>query len=309
MLSRRAYIAPAWAEDLSPKPVTRFNLAHLPTPIHRWSPPGFPASARMWIKRDDLSGLETSGNKIRKLEFLLADAVTQGADTVVTIGGVQSNHCRSTCAAARLLGLNAELILRVPREDVGKDPGLTGNLMLSRMMGARLHTVSREAYQLYGSDALVEARVDQLREEEKVGSSFAKPYGIPVGGSNPLGTWGYLEMARELGAQQEEVLGGSSGGDGGGGGGSRTSRTFDIIAMACGSGGTTAGLALGAKRNPQLSSARVIGLTVCDSVEYFYDFIDGLYDGLGAKERAKECVELLAGKGRGCEFLRCLLPD
>ncbi len=90
-------------------------------------------------QRDDLSGFEMGGNKVRKLEFLMAAAVEAGADCVVTIGGIQSNHCRATAAAARYLGLDAHLVLRTSTPD--EDPGLAGNLLVMRMLGAKLHLV------------------------------------------------------------------------------------------------------------------------------------------------------------------------
>ena len=105
--------------------------------MHRWHLPGVPDGCEVYVKRDDLTGgAELSGNKVRKLEFLLADAVAEGADCVVTVGAIQSNHCRATAVAARHLGLDAHLILRCPREvaDAG-DPGFVGNLLVERAVG------------------------------------------------------------------------------------------------------------------------------------------------------------------------------
>jgi D-cysteine desulfhydrase len=106
------------------------RLGHFPTPILPFSPPGLPEGVRMFIKRDDLSGMETSGNKIRKLEFLLAEALEQKADCIVTCGGIQSNHCRATAAVARMLGLDSYLLLRSNKPD--EDPGLVGNVLFDR---------------------------------------------------------------------------------------------------------------------------------------------------------------------------------
>ena len=89
---------------------------------------------QVWIKRDDCTGCELSGNKVRKLEFLLAEALAAGADSVITVGGIQSNHCRATAAAARRVGLTRHIILRTA--DPATDPGLVGNLMVDRMVGA-----------------------------------------------------------------------------------------------------------------------------------------------------------------------------
>jgi D-cysteine desulfhydrase len=91
------------------------------------------------IKRDDMSGCELSGNKVRKLEFLMAEALAGGHDCVVTVGGLQSNHCRATAAAARLVGLDVHLALLVSDAKASADPGLEGNLLVDRMLGATLH--------------------------------------------------------------------------------------------------------------------------------------------------------------------------
>ncbi|CAI7773198.1 unnamed protein product, partial [Closterium sp. NIES-53] len=133
--------------------------------------------------RDDLSGMELSGNKVRKLEFLLADALAKGADTLITIGGIQSNHCRATAVAARLAGLEAHLILRTSRALADSDPGLEGNLLVERMVGARVHLVTKEEYAKHGSEHLGNVLAQRLAAEGR------KPYVIPVGGSNALGAW------------------------------------------------------------------------------------------------------------------------
>ncbi|KAJ0049627.1 hypothetical protein Pint_16793 [Pistacia integerrima] len=83
-------------------PSHTFSLGHLPTPIHKWNLPNLPNNTEVWLKRDDLSGMQLSGNKVRKLEFLLADAVAQGADCIITIGGIQSNHCRATACCCQV---------------------------------------------------------------------------------------------------------------------------------------------------------------------------------------------------------------
>lgn len=102
-------------------------------------------------QRDDLSGMQLSGNKVRKLEFLMADAVAQGADSIITIGGIQSNHCRATAVAAKYLNLDCFLILRTSNLLVDRDPGLTGNLLVERLAGANVHLISKEEYSKIGS--------------------------------------------------------------------------------------------------------------------------------------------------------------
>ncbi len=135
------YEAPRWvhAARLSP-PARRCRLGHLPTPVERWGVPRA-GETEVWIKRDDATGSELSGNKVRKLEFLLADALSSGADSVITVGGVQSNHCRATACASRRLGLDPHIILRVTDGAEAADPGLVGNLMLDRLVGANIHLV------------------------------------------------------------------------------------------------------------------------------------------------------------------------
>ena len=122
--------APWIARGLAPAalPATRIPLALLPTPLHRWRLGGLvPEGVELYIKRDDLTGAaELSGNKVRKLEFLLAEARAAGADCVVTLGGIQSNPARATAAAARIAGLDAHLVLRTSRARVDDDPGIAG---------------------------------------------------------------------------------------------------------------------------------------------------------------------------------------
>ncbi|DBA68980.1 TPA: hypothetical protein ACH3X2_013152 [Trebouxia sp. C0005] len=283
MLELESYILPTWANALSEHaPKQRYALGIFPTPIHRWHPPGVPHGVEMYIKRDDLSGMQLSGNKVRKLEFLMAEVVAQGHDCVITIGGIQSNHCRATAVAARYLGLDSHLILRTSRELADSDPGLTGNLLLARMVGAHIHTVTKEEYTKVGSEALLQQLADQLRSQGK------KPYCIPVGGSSPLGCWGYLEAVREI---QEQA------GDLG----------ITDIALACGSGGTAAGMALGI----QLSGLRckLHAMGVCDDPQYFYDYIDGLLKGMGVDKHivgvdTKAMLRMVQAKGAGYAMSR-----
>lgn len=172
----------------------------------------------IWIKRDDLLGLASGGNKTRKLEFLVADALAQGADTLITVGAVQSNHCRLTLAAAVHEGLRCQLVLeqRVPgsfREDA------SGNHFLYRLLGAE-HLEVVEA----GTDlaAAMQGLADRLAAQGR------KAYVIPGGGSNALGSLGYVACAEELMAQTFDM-----------------GVAFDHLVAASGSGGTHAGLVAG----------------------------------------------------------------
>ena len=224
MMTVGPWSPPAWA-DFPGAPTRRYNLARTPTPVHRWHLPGTPDGCEVYIKRDDLTGMQLSGNKVRKLEFLLAEAMDEDADCVITIGGVQSNHCRATAVAARYLGLDSHLILRAPQSiaEAG-DPGLVGNLLVERAVGANIHLVTKREYAAHGSVALAESLRRRLEREGK------RPYVVPVGGSNAIGTWGYVDAMAELAVQMGEDH----------------PHPFTDIVLACGSGGTAAGIALGA---------------------------------------------------------------
>ena len=114
----------------------RISLAQLPTPVQPLRRTGEKLAVDLYVKRDDLTGVVLSGNKIRKLEFVLADALAQKADTIITCGGAHSNHCRATAIAAAMLGLNCRLLLRTP--DPSRPPSAEGNILLDRMAGAEI---------------------------------------------------------------------------------------------------------------------------------------------------------------------------
>ncbi|KZV17117.1 putative 1-aminocyclopropane-1-carboxylate deaminase-like, partial [Dorcoceras hygrometricum] len=228
------------------------------------------------LQRDDLSGMQLSGNKVRKLEFLLADAVAQGADCIITIGGIQSNHCRATAVAAKYLNLDCYLILRTSKVLVDKDPGLIGNLLVERLVGAHIDLVSKEEYAKIGSVALAGVLKERLLKEGR------KPYVIPVGGSNSLGTWGYIEAIKEI----KEQCGKGNG-----------EAVFDDIVVACGSGGTIAGLSVGCFLSDL--GSKVHAYCVCDDPNYFYDYSQGLLDGLQAGVSSRDIVRIQNAKGLG----------
>ncbi|XP_062159766.1 bifunctional D-cysteine desulfhydrase/1-aminocyclopropane-1-carboxylate deaminase, mitochondrial [Alnus glutinosa] len=275
-LTRKAYAPPSWASHLSPIPSHVFSLGHLPTPIHKWNLPNLPNNTEVWLKRDDLSGMQLSGNKVRKLEFLMADAVAQGADCVITIGGIQSNHCRATAVAAKYLNLDCFLILRTSKVLVDQDPGLTGNLLVERLVGAHINLISKEEYAKIGSESLTNLLKEKLLNEGR------RPYVIPVGGSDSLGTWGYIEAIREIEQQLQTGTG---------------KIKFDDIVVACGSGGTIAGLSLGSWLSTL--KAKVHAFSVCDDPDYFYDFVQGLLNGLEAGVDSRDIVNIQNAKGLG----------
>ncbi len=203
--------------------IPRVSLGLFPTPIHRLDAISRLLGTEVYIKRDDLTGLGLGGNKVRKLEFLLAEARAQGAELVFTTGGAQSNHAMLTAAAAGRLGLRTILILK--KRGV---TGRRGNLLLEHLMGTEVRFMDTDDY------------ADIYAEMDRAGQALGLPYyKIPCGGSNALGSLGYVACAREIRDQ-----------------GGR----FEHIVCAEGSGGTMAGLALGAKLF--LPGTRVHGMMV-----------------------------------------------
>ncbi len=196
----------------------RVRLAHLPTPLEPAPRLSEALGVEIWIKRDDCTGLAGGGNKTRKLEFLLGDAMEQGADTLVTQGAVQSNHVRQTAAAAAAHGLKCEIILEERTGSTATDYTRNGNVLLDRLFGATIRTVPG------GADMVAELEATAEAVRRKSG----KPYIIPGGGSNPIGALGYVDCAREIVVQADEL-----------------DMQIDRIVTATGSAGTHAGLVAG----------------------------------------------------------------
>ena len=191
----------------------RQSFGFLPTPIHelpRLSE--YLGGPRILIKRDDQTGLALGGNKTRKLEFLIAEALVQGCDTVITAGAAQSNHCRQTAAAAAQVGLGCHLALG------GFSPVTSrGNLLLAKLLGAHVHWTGNQR-----KGESIPAVAENLR------SQGSRPYIIPYGGSNATGALGFVVAASEVKCQLEQL-----------------GETLDAIVLASSSGGTQAGLTLG----------------------------------------------------------------
>jgi 1-aminocyclopropane-1-carboxylate deaminase/D-cysteine desulfhydrase-like pyridoxal-dependent ACC family enzyme len=173
--------------------VPRSRLATLPTPLERG--PGLPGGVRLWVKRDDLTGLGAGGNKARKLEFLCGDALRSGARSLVTVGAGQSNHCRMTAAAGAVLGLEVHLVLSGSRPQRA-----TGNQLLAELFGAQLHYVGCPPTH-WGE---LEIAREQLTAD--LHAQGAAPYAIPIGGSTAVGAVGYLVAYLEL-VEQCQALG------------------------------------------------------------------------------------------------------
>ena len=225
----------------------RLPLGIYPTPFYKLEKISAQYGRDIYIKRDDLCGVALGGNKVRKLEYLLARAKADGCDTVFTTGGAQSNHAMLTAACAARLGMKAILLL--------KQRGVTahlGNLVLDGIYGAQVRLMDTDDYQ------------DIYREMDRLGAELAqqghKCCPIPVGGSTALGAVGYVHCVEELAAQTP------------------TGVRIDHIVSATGSGGTTAGLLLGAKRF--LSQAKVTGIGVDD--DPFEDIVPELAAGAAA---------------------------
>ena len=207
----------------------RVSLATLPTPLVearrlRDALGGVEGCPRIFIKRDDLTGLALGGNKARKLEFLMADALASGADVIVSSGATQSNHARMTAAAARVAGLECVLVLSARQSE----PPLQGNLLLDRLFGATIHFIQANPDPRFAVASDEVQKVDEIVEE--LTRSGRCPYVIPIGGSSPIGAMGYVAGTREL-QQQIETAG----------------IRVDRVYYASGSRGTQAGLELGAR--------------------------------------------------------------
>jgi D-cysteine desulfhydrase len=228
-------------------PPAHLPLARLPTPLEPLPRIGKDLGIDLWVKRDDLTGTDLTGNKVRKLGFLAAEALERGADTLVTCGAVTSNHARATAIVAARLGLRSHLLLR--GED--RDPP-DGNLLLDRYVGAEITFFP--AAEWPQRDLRMGALAERLRAQGR------KPYVIPEGGSNALGSMGYVLAVKEL-LDQAADLG----------------IVVGHVVHATGSAGTTAGLALGCAvwGRPEID---VVGVAVCDDRPYFDRRVNEILD-------------------------------
>lgn len=220
---------------------SRLKLAQVPTPLEflprateRWG-----RGKRLWIKRDDLTGSVLTGNKIRKLEFIAAHAVDHELATLVTCGGVQSNHCRATALVASRLGLGCHLVLRADQEEAA----ITGNFLLDQIAGATFEILPAARWGR-------ELKTTYQRLEAEFKRDGTPALMIPTGGSDSLGVWGYIAASEELKADLD---------------------AHDIeraaVALATGSAGTQTGLTAGVALFDVPAS--VTGYAVCDDAEWF----------------------------------------
>jgi L-cysteate sulfo-lyase len=221
----------------------RIPFTSLPTPVDplpRLSK--MLGGPRLYIKRDDLTGLAGGGNKTRKLEFLVADALASKADTLVTVGAVQSNHCRQTAAAAAKSGLRCILVLRghAPEAPVG-------NLLLDHLLGAEIR---------WAGDRTREEVMDEVVADER--AAGRNPYPIPLGGSNPLGAVAYAAAVDEFLRQ--------------------TTEHFDRIVFASSSGGTHAGMTVGAVLTG--FRGQVLGISVDEELAALQNLVAEIANGI-----------------------------
>lgn len=314
------YVIPNWCRKYFTNPPKhgRFQFANLPTPLYRvLFPSTVPTTTNhstnttsvpsilqkynfaLYMKRDDAThGIELGGNKIRKLEFLLAEAVAQKRKSIITIGGVQSNHCRATAGITRMIGLEPHLILRQPatapsrgdstvsKKQSENDIGFVGNLLFDRMVGSRIYTCTAGEYGRIGSIELLQRVATYLQTTEG-----HTPYIIPVGGSNGVGTWGYINAVDELLTQWNDLMRSKE---------QDEETELHHIVVACGSGGTTAGIALGIAlayhhshnaqqqqeqpngHNRRVSNPPVVhAIGVCDDADYFFNHVAKIADEMG----------------------------
>lgn len=255
----------------------RHRLAHLPTPLEKAPRLGAALGIDLWIKRDDCTGLAGGGNKARKLEFLLGEAQSQGADLLITHGAVQSNHVRQTAAAAARLGLECEVILENRTGSTAEDYLGSGNVLLDRLLGAEVRTA------LGGADMNAQAAADA----KAAWARGKRPYVIPGGGSNPVGCLGYVDCALEL-AGQANAQG----------------LAIDQLVTATGSAGTQAGLVAGMAVSG--ADIPVLGISVGKSRAEQEALVHGLAvetaDLLGHPERVERSMSVVNGDHVGAGY-------
>lgn len=210
----------------------KINLANLPTPIESLRPSALiPEGFDIYLKRDDFTGIEVSGNKIRKLEYVIADAIKKDQTVLITCGGIQSNHCRATAAAAARLGMKAHLVLS------GHESDNVGNNALDQIFGAELTFVAPE---LFHTHKTVMENLQAAYAEKGQKARI-----IPMGASDAVGALGYFNAFEEILEQEKQM-----------------NMTFDTICVTVGSAGTYAGLYLGNQVHG--AGKRIVGLNIYD---------------------------------------------
>lgn len=246
--------------------MNKINLANIPTPIQKLEKISKKVEKNIFLKRDDYTGIEITGNKIRKLEYVFADALKKGADTIITAGGVQSNHCRATAATCAKLGLGCHLVLK--EKEVFYDEG---NLFLDYLFGAHVHLIPRDG----NREEYMEKLAIELEAEEK------KTYIIPIGASNAVGSLGYQDAYDEI-KEQEQLM----------------DILFDTIVVTVGSGGTYAGLWLANHLNDD--EKNILGFSVDASSEEFTMDVMNIVKNMNSKIENFDTIQIIddyVGKG------------
>ncbi|WP_353152686.1 D-cysteine desulfhydrase [Pollutimonas bauzanensis] len=259
----------------------RVRLGHFPTPLEFM--PNLTKlldGPNLYIKRDDCTGLATGGNKTRKLEFLVAQAIEQGADTLITQGAVQSNHARQTAAAAARVGMKCKILLEQRVTNASEEYEESGNVLLDRLMGGDI--VAR-----FPAGTNMQQEMENLAAELR--SAGGKPYIIPGGGSNPVGALGYVACAQELLTQSFE-----------------TGLRIDHVVHATGSTGTQAGLVVGLRASN--SGIPVYGVSVrapkAKQEENVWNLVQATMDYMGLPAASVDRSDVVAnsdyvGEGYG----------
>ncbi|WP_100065260.1 D-cysteine desulfhydrase family protein [Miniphocaeibacter massiliensis] len=245
----------------------KISLANLPTPIVKLEELSKEYGKNIYLKRDDFTGTEVSGNKVRKLEYAIAEAIENKCDTIITVGALQSNHCRATSAVCAKLNLDCHLLLR------GEDLEVEGNLFLDYMLGSNIHILREDR-------DLEKEAIKLFNKLEKLGK---KPYIIPMGASNKIGTYGYIEAFNEISKYEE-----------------KEKINFDLISMAVGSGGTYSGIWYGNYTNK--TNKKVLGFSVSSSSVEFKEKIMNILkeiDNNIEKFDSVEINDLYVGEGYG----------
>ena len=227
--------------------LNRVEICHQPTPIEAMSMLSSTLGVNLFVKRDDCTGLAGGGNKTRKLEYLLGEAKAKGADTLITVGGIQSNHARQTAAAAAKFGFQCDLVLEDVPGTVKQDYYTNGNVLLDKLFGANIHRVEEG----------VECNDYAKQLEQRLINEGRKPFIIPLGGSSVVGSMGYVRCANEIIDQAKlEHL------------------NFDKVILATGSAGTHAGILAGLRANK--IDIPVIGFCVSQDAQTKKDMVTNL---------------------------------
>ncbi len=234
----------------------KISLAQLPTPIQKLNLTSKKLNKEIYIWRDDLNGFMESGNKLRKLEFLMADAIAKGCDWIITCGGPQSNHTRATAVVARKLGLGITILtLPKPGFDHSKTP--SGNLLINQIFDSEMIWLDFDEYQNLGSsyDPFLNRESDRLLKSGK------KPYIIPLGGSNAIGCLGYQNGISEMLNTWKKIT---------------HTDAPDSLFCALGSGGTFAGLELGIQK--ENLKTNLYGINVIGPIETASRYVTKIHD-------------------------------